>query len=104
MQRPATDIVSPGPWWGKKEQTAFVYVPLMTGPEVFHNSRILASEDNPASSVQADSNGNMSPFLFGLEPQSVSHSRMIDLGLGHNSRDPVLETAAEQESFASSLR
>ena len=39
----------------------FVYVPLMTGTEVFHNSRIPTSKDNPASSVQDDGNGNMSP-------------------------------------------
>ena len=95
MQRPATDIVSSGPRWGKEEQIEFVYVPLMTGPEVFHNSRILASEDNPALGVQVDGNGNMSLSLSGLEPQSVSHSRMIDIGLGLDSRNPVLETTAE---------
>ena len=38
----------------------FVYVPLITGTEVSHNSGIPASKDNPASSVQANGSGNMS--------------------------------------------
>ena len=68
MQCPAIDTVSPSPWWGKEEQIAFVYVPLMTRNEVFHNSGIPASEDNPASSVQADGNGNMAPALASCKP------------------------------------
>ena len=68
MQRHATDTVSPGPWWGKKEQTASVYVPLMTGTEVSYNSGIPAYEDNPASSVQVDGNGDMSPAQAGCKP------------------------------------
>ena len=73
----------------------FVYVPLMTGTEVSHNSGIPISEDNPASSVQADGNGNMSPALSSLEPQSVCHSGMIDLGLSPDNRGIVPETAME---------
>ena len=95
MQRPTTDTVSLGPWWGKEEQTESAYVPLMTMTEVSRNSRILAFEDNPTLGVQADGNGNMSPALSGLEPRSVSHSRMIDLGLGPDSSGSVPETVAE---------
>ena len=95
MQRPVTDTVSLGSWWGKEEQTAFVYVPLMIGTEVSHNSRILVFEDNLALGVQADGNGNMSPALSGLEPRGVSHSGMIDLGLGPDSRDPIPKTTME---------
>ena len=51
MQRFETDIGSPGPWWGKEEQTEFVNVPLMIGTEVSHNSRIPTSEGNPFSFV-----------------------------------------------------
>ena len=51
MQHPATDTVSPSPWWVKGEQTASVYVPLMTETKVSHNSRIPTSEDNPTSGV-----------------------------------------------------
>ena len=46
MQRPETDTGSPGPWWGKEEQTEFVTIPLMTGTGVSHNSGILVSEVN----------------------------------------------------------
>ena len=46
----------------------FVYVPQMTGTEVSHNSRIPASEDNLASSVQADGNKSMSLTLAGCKP------------------------------------
>ena len=72
-----------------------VYIPLMIGTEVSHNSGILVFEDNPASGVQANGNGNMSPALSGLEPQSVSHYGIIDLGLGPDSHDPVPKTAVE---------
>ena len=68
MQCPATNIISLGPWWGKEEQTASMYIPLITGIEVSHNFGIPASEDNPASSVQAYGNGNMSPALVGCKP------------------------------------
>ena len=64
----ATDTVSPSPWWGKEEQSTSVYIPLMSGTKVSHNSRILASKDNPTLGVQADGNRNISPALFGLEP------------------------------------
>ena len=68
MQPLATDTVSPGPWRGQEEQTASVYIPLMAGTEVSYNSRILALEDSPASSVQADGNGNMALTLAGCKP------------------------------------
>ena len=45
-----------------------VYFPLMIGTEVSHNSLIPAFEDNPASGVQADGNGNISSALSSLEP------------------------------------
>ena len=68
MQRPTTDTISLDPWWGKEEQTTFVYVPLMTGIEVSHNSGIPASEENPALGVQADGNGNIAPALAVCKP------------------------------------
>ena len=69
----------------------------MTGPEVSHNSRILTFEDNPASGVQADDNGNMSPAKSSLKPQSFSYSRMINLNLvfGPDSHGLAPETATE---------
>ena len=45
-----------------------VYVLLMTGTEVSHNSGNPSFEDNPVSSVQADGNGNMAPTLAGCKP------------------------------------
>ena len=42
-----------------------VHIPLMTGTAVSHNSRILASEGNPSSCVQADGSSNMSSVLSG---------------------------------------
>ena len=68
MQRLATDTVSPSPWWGKEEQTASVYIPLMIGTEMSHNLGITASGNNLASSVHADGNGNMTPALAGCKP------------------------------------
>ena len=68
MQRPVTDTVSPSPWWGKEEQIASVYVPLMIGTEVSHKSVILDFKDNPVSGVQADGNGNMAPSLASFKP------------------------------------
>ena len=56
MQLLGTDIGSLGPWWGKKEQTEYVNVPLMTGIRVLHNSRIPTSEGNPILCVQAGGN------------------------------------------------
>ena len=46
-----------------------VYVLLMTGIEVSHNSGIPASKDNLVSSVQADGNGNMSLALSDLDSE-----------------------------------
>ena len=51
MQHLATDTISLGSWWGKEEQTASVFVPLMAGTKVSYNSGIPVSYDNPASSV-----------------------------------------------------
>ena len=68
MQLLATDTVSHGPWWGNEEQTVSVYVPLMTGTDVSHNSWIPASKENPASGVQADGNGNIAPALASCKP------------------------------------
>ena len=45
-----------------------MYVPLMTGIKVSHNSRIPTSEDNPASSVKAEENGNMATALASCKP------------------------------------
>ena len=65
VQHPGTDIGSSGLYWGEKEQTLFMHVPLMTGTVLTQNPRILASEGNPASYVQADGNNNMSSVLTG---------------------------------------
>ena len=45
-----------------------VYIPLMIGNEVSYNSRIPTSEDNPASGVQVDGNGNIAPALVRCKP------------------------------------
>ena len=45
-----------------------MHVPLMTGTEVSHNFGIPSFEDNSASGVQVDGNGNMVPALAGCEP------------------------------------
>ena len=46
MQHPETDNVSPGPSWGKEEQTASVHVSLTIKTMVSHNSRVPTSEGN----------------------------------------------------------
>ena len=43
MQRPGTDIGSPGPWWGREEQVDSMNVPLITKTGVSHNSGIPSS-------------------------------------------------------------
>ena len=65
MQRPKTDTNSLSPWWGKKEQTESVNVPLMIGTRVPYNSGISTSYSNPISFIQACGNGNMSLALAG---------------------------------------
>ena len=65
VQHPGTDTGSPGPCWGKEEQTASVHAPLMTGTVVSHNSGIPVSEGNPISSVQASGTGNTLVALAG---------------------------------------
>ena len=65
MQNPKTDAGSSGPYWGEKEQTMSVPVPLMIGTTLSQNPRILASEGNPASYVQDDDINNISSVLAG---------------------------------------
>ena len=65
MQYPKTDTGSPSPWWDKEEQTESANVPLMTGTKVSHNFGILASKDNPISSVKVCGNRNISSTLVG---------------------------------------
>ena len=65
MSHSEADIGSSSPLWGKKEHIASVHVPLMTGIMPSQNPRILASEGNPASYVQADGSGNISSVLIG---------------------------------------
>ena len=65
MQHPGTDTISPGPCWGKEEQTTSAHVPLTTGVLVSHNSNIPTSEGNPASYVQANGSNNMSSAPYG---------------------------------------
>ena len=60
-----TNTSSSGSHWGKKEHTAPMRVPMMTGTEVSHSPGIPASKGNPASHVQDDGNGNMSSVLTG---------------------------------------
>ena len=48
---------------GEKEQTASAPIPLMIGNVPSHNSRILASVDNPVSCAQVDGNDRMSSAL-----------------------------------------
>ena len=45
-----------------------MYILLMTGTEVSHESGIPSFEDNPTSSVQANGNGNIAPALVGYKP------------------------------------
>ena len=47
MQHPVTDTSSSGPHWGKKEQTMFVHVPLMTGIVLSHNPGSLPLREIP---------------------------------------------------------
>ena len=65
MQHPRTDTGSSGPHCGKKEQTIFVHVPLMTRIVLSHNPRIPAFEGNPASYVQANGSNKISLVLSG---------------------------------------
>ena len=65
MQHPGTDTSPSSPYWGEKEQTVSVHVPLMTRTALSHNSGILASVDNPISCSQADGNDNMSSASSG---------------------------------------
>ena len=64
MQHLGIDTGSLGPYWGKEEQTVSVHVPLMTRTVVSQPFGIPTSRGNPALSVQADGNNNMSSALF----------------------------------------
>ena len=68
MEYPRTDTGSPGPCWGKEEQNASVYVPLMTGTMVSHSFGIPTSEGNLVFSVQAGGTENILSALAGWEP------------------------------------
>ena len=65
MPHSEADTGSSGLYWGKKEHTASVHVPLMIGTVPSQNPEILASEGNLVSYVQVDGNGNMSSVLTG---------------------------------------
>ena len=54
-----TDTDPSSLYWGEKEQTASVLIPLMTRNVPSNNSGILASVDNPVS-TQANGNDSMS--------------------------------------------
>ena len=72
-----------------------MYVPLIAGTKVSHNSGIPASEDNLTSGVQVDGNGNMAPALVGHKPRNICHLEMIDPSLGLGSCDLVPEIFVE---------
>ena len=65
MQHLETDTGSPGPLWGKEEQTESMNVPLMIGTGMSHNFGIPTSKGNPVSCVQDGGNRNMSSALAG---------------------------------------
>ena len=65
MPHPEADTCSSGPYWGEKEHTTFVHIPLMTRTKVSHSPGIPASTGNLVLYVQADGNGNMSSALTG---------------------------------------
>ena len=60
MQHLKIDTGPSGLYKGEKEQTVSAPVPRMTGTELSHNSRILASVDNPVLCAQANGNDSMS--------------------------------------------
>ena len=60
MQHLGTDTGPSGRYCGKKEQTVFAPVPLMTRTTLSQNSEILTSVDNPVSCAQVDGNDSMS--------------------------------------------
>ena len=65
MQHPKTDTGPSSPHQGEKEQAGSAPVPLITGTAPSQYPKILASEDNPTSYVQADGKNNISSFLVG---------------------------------------
>ena len=65
VQYLGADTCFPGPYWGKKEHTTSMHVPLMTGTKVSQNSEIPAYVGNLVSYAQVDGNGSMSSALSG---------------------------------------
>ena len=64
-EHPTTDTGSFDPYQGKKEQTVFMGIPLMTGTVVSQHFGIPAFEGNPVLSVQVGDNDSTSLALFG---------------------------------------
>ena len=77
---------SSDPYRGEKEQIVSMHVPPMSGIAVSHIPRISAFMGNLASYVQAGDNRNISSTLHDWHPC---------LGLGPDSRDPVLNVLME---------
>ena len=65
MQHPRADTGSSSLHRGKKEHTASVRVPPMTGTDVSRSPGIPASMGNLVSDVRAIGNGHMSSVLTG---------------------------------------
>ena len=65
MSHSEANTGSSGLHWAENEQTMSGHALLMTGTVMSHNPRILASEGNPASYVQADGSNYMSLILIG---------------------------------------
>ena len=60
VSHPDTDTCSPGPCWGKEENTESAHVPLMIGTVVSLDPETPVSENSSTSCVLADGSGNMS--------------------------------------------
>ena len=65
MHHLETNTSLSGPYWGEKEQTMSVPLPLMTGIALSQYPEILSSEGNPASYLQANGKNNISFVLAG---------------------------------------
>ena len=65
MQHLGANTGSSSLHWGKKEHTASVHVPLMTGIKVSHGLGIPASVSNLVSDVRVVGNGSMSSVRTG---------------------------------------
>ena len=60
VSHPETNTCSPGPCWGKEEQTEFAHVQLMIETVVSPDPETPISADSSALCVLVDSSGNMS--------------------------------------------